>query len=173
MQHKQSRSGEYGKICSKKAQYTIRRNVCKKIKDYDNEVETIETLSVGPSVQISQKQKLSLLCTAPTDISTSGGDNPTQTRLKEYLKHSEGKSHARSFVGPWFHKYEWAEYSYQHDAMFCFACRHFASAAYDNADDAFIKSGFRRWKKAYGKDGSIARHLNSHCHKTSYITWAD
>ena len=114
---------------------------------------------MGPSVQTSQIQKSSLLCTAPTDISTSGGDNPTQPRLKEYLKHSEGKSHARSFVGAWFHKYEWAEYSYQHDAMFCFACRHFAPAAYDNADDAFIKSGFRRWKKAYGKDGSIARAL--------------
>ena len=43
--------------------------------------------------------------------------------------------------------------------MFCFAFRHFGPAAYGNADDAFIKSGFRRWKKAHKKGGSIARHL--------------
>ena len=57
--------------------------------------------------------------------------------------------------------------------MFCIGCRHFAPVTYGNADDAFIKSGFRRWKKAQRKDGSIERHLNSHCHKTSYIAWAD
>lgn len=142
-------------------------------KNYDNEVETTESSSGAPSVQTSQIQKSSLLCAAPTDISTSGGDKPTQPRLKEYPKHGEGKTHARSFVGAWFDKYEWAEYSQQRDAMFCFACRHFAPAAYGKSNDAFIKSGFRRWKKAHGKDGSIARHLNSHCHKTSYIAWTD
>ena len=78
----------------------------KKIKkDCDNEVETTEILSVGPSTT-SQIQKLSLLCTAPTGISTSRGDKPTQPHLKEYPKHSEGKPHARLFVSPWFHKYE-------------------------------------------------------------------
>ena len=144
-------------------------------KDCESEVDTTKASSVGagPSVQTSEIQSSSLLCTAPTDISTSGGDKPTQPRLKEYPKHSEGKSHARSFVGAWFDKYDWAEYSQQRDAMFCFACRHFAPATSGNADDAFTKSGFRRWKKAHGKDGSIARHLNSLCHKSSYIAWAD
>ena len=58
-------------------------------KDYDNEVETTETLSVGLSVQTTQIQKSSLICTAPTDISTSGCDKPTQPRLKVYPKHSK------------------------------------------------------------------------------------
>ena len=57
--------------------------------------------------------------------------------------------------------------------MLYFACRHFALAAYGNADDVFIKSGFKRWKKAHGKNGSNARYLNAYCHKTSYIAWAD
>ena len=135
----------------------------------DNEVKTTKTLSVGPSVQNSQIQKSSLLCTAPTDISTSRAYKPTQTRLKEYPKHSERKYHARSFVGAWFHKYKWAEYFQQRDAMLCFACRHFVPATYGNVEDAFIKCDFRRWKKALGKDGSIARHLNSHCQKTSSL----
>ncbi|XP_066974245.1 zinc finger MYM-type protein 1-like [Macrobrachium rosenbergii] len=57
--------------------------------------------------------------------------------------------------------------------MFCFACRHFAPPTYGNADEAFIKSGFRRWKKAHGKDGAIEKHISSQCHKTSCIAWAD
>ncbi|XP_066940930.1 zinc finger MYM-type protein 1-like [Macrobrachium rosenbergii] len=110
---------------------------------------------------------------APADISQSASENPIQVRLKEYPRHSEGKSHARSFVGAWFDKYEWAEYSKERDAMFCFACRHFAPPTYGNADEAFIKSGFRRWKKAHGKDGAIEKHISSQCHKTSCIAWAD
>lgn len=76
-------------------------------------------------------------------------------------------------MGAWFDKYEWAEYSKERDAMFCFACRHFAPPTYGNADEAFIKSGFRRWKKAHGKDGAIEKHISSQCHKTSCIAWAD
>ncbi|XP_066955205.1 uncharacterized protein [Macrobrachium rosenbergii] len=50
---------------------------------------------------------------------------------------------------------------------------HFAPPTYGNADEAFIKSGFRRWKKAHGKDGAIEKHISSQCHKTSCIAWAD
>src|SRR6218665_1421791 len=31
----------------------------------------------------------------------------------------------RAFVGDWFTKFPWIEYSSQLDASFCFACRHF------------------------------------------------
>ena len=57
--------------------------------------------------------------------------------------------------------------------MFCFACRHFALPAYGNADDAFIKTGFRRWKKVHEKDGVIQKHMNSQCHKSSCVAWSD
>lgn len=111
--------------------------------------------------------------TAPTDISESAGGKPVQPRLKEYPRHGEGKSRGRSFVGAWFDKYDWAEYSQERDAMFCFACRHFTPPAYGNAEDTFVKSGFRRWKKAHGKDGAIEKHRNSQFHKSSYIAWTN
>ena len=91
-----------------------------------NEVESSEAQNTRPNVQTSQIQNSSLPCTAPTDISTSSSEAPTQPRLKEYPKHSEGKTSSRSFVSAWFDKYEWAEYSRERDAMFCFPCRHFS-----------------------------------------------
>lgn len=141
----------------------------------DSNAEATTSAAASPSVHpphpsLKQKKKED---TAPTDISESAAGYPVQPRLKEYPKHSEGKSHARSFVGAWFDKYEWAEYSQERDAMFCYACRHFSPPAYGNADDAFVKSGFRRWKKAHGKDGAIEKHLNSQCHKSSCIAWVD
>ena len=149
--------------------------VKKLMKSDHAEVATGKAGTVGLYEGSSQSQpsKLTLSRSIPTDISTSGGDKSVQPRLKDYPKHSEGKPHARSFVGAWFDKYEWAEYSQQRDAMFCFACRHFAPPGYGNTDDAFTKSGFRRRKKALGKDGSIAKYLNSHCHKSSYIAWTN
>ena len=96
--------------------------------------------------------------TATTDISQSAGGISIQLRLHGYPKHSEGKIHARSFVSASFDKYQWAEYSQERDAMFCFACRRFALSAYGNADYAFIKNGFRLWKKAHGKDRVIQKH---------------
>ncbi|KAG7158465.1 hypothetical protein Hamer_G019481 [Homarus americanus] len=67
------------------------------------------------SVHSSQKQKNKEEGTAPTDISESAASNHVQPHLKEYPKHCEGKSHARSFVGAWFDQYEWAEYSQERD----------------------------------------------------------
>ena len=57
--------------------------------------------------------------------------------------------------------------------MFCFACRHFAPPAYGNVDDAFIKTRFRRWKKAHGKYRIIQKHMNSQCHKLFSVAWSD
>ena len=82
-------------------------------------------------------QKLRKNGTLPTDISQSAGGIPSQPCLHKYPKHSERKSHARSFVsdgltntnGPNIHK----------NVMFCFACRHFAPPAYGNVDNVSIK----------------------------------
>ena len=95
--------------------------------------------------QSSKKRKKN--GTAPADVSQWAGGNLIQPRLREYPMHGEGESHAQLFVSACFDKYQWVEYSQERDAMFCFTWRHFASSAYGNADDAFTKTGFRRWKK--------------------------
>ena len=98
-------------------------------------------------------KKLKKNDTAPVDISQSTCGKPIQPRLREYPNYSEGKSHVRSFVSSWFNKYQWAEYSQERDAMFCFACRHFAPPVYGNAGGAFTKTGFYQWKKHTQKMG--------------------
>ena len=65
------------------------------------------------------------------------------------------------------------EYSQDFDAVFCFPCRHFCPPGYGNAEEAFTKTGFRRWKKPHGKDGAITKHVNSQCHKMSIMSWND
>ena len=60
--------------------------------------------------------------------------------------------------------------------MLCFAFPVDISApppGYGNAEEAFTKTGFRRWKKAHGKDGAITKHVNSQCHKMSIMSWND
>ncbi|XP_066969249.1 uncharacterized protein [Macrobrachium rosenbergii] len=137
----------------------------------DSDAETTAKVTVHNALpsQIQKKKK----DIAPADISISATSKPVQPRLKEYPKHSEGNTTSRSFVSAWFDKYDWAEYSQERDAMLCFACRHFASPSYGNADDAMVKSGFRRWKKAQGKGGAITKHLSSYIHKSSYTAWID
>ena len=57
--------------------------------------------------------------------------------------------------------------------MLCFAFPVDISAppGYGNAEEALTKTGFRRWKKAHGKDGAITKHVNSQCHKMSIMSW--
>ena len=110
---------------------------------------------------------------SPNDISKRTGDNLARPLLKAYPKHMDGKSHGRSFVASWYERYSWMEYSQDFDAVFCFPCRHFCPPGYCNAEEAFTKTGFRRWKKAHGKDGAITKHVNSQCHKMSIMSWND
>jgi len=42
-----------------------------------------------------------------------------------------------------------------------------------NAEEAFTKTRFRRWKKAHGTYGAITKHVNSQCHKMSIMSWND
>ena len=94
--------------------------------------------------------------------------------LKEYPKHREGHSQPRSFVTDWYKKYDWAEYSQERDAMFCYSCRYFSLPGFNsNGEEAFTKTGFRRWKKSHGKDGAIPKHTASQCHKRSDMAWKD
>ena len=110
---------------------------------------------------------------SPNDISQWTGDKLARPLLKAYPKHKDGKSYSRSFVASWYERYSWMEYSQDFDPVFCFPCRHFCPPGYGNAEEAFTKTGFRRWRKAHGKDGAITKHVNSQCHKMSIMSWTD
>ena len=63
---------------------------------------------------------------------------------------------------------------HKRDAVFWYSCRYFSLSGFDsNGEEAFTKTGFRRWKKAHGKDGAIPKHTASQCHKRSDIAWKD
>ena len=110
---------------------------------------------------------------SPNDISQRTGDELARPLLKAYPKHMDRKSHSRSFVASWYERYCRIEYSQDFDALFCFPCRHFCPPGDGNAEEAFTKTAFRRWKKAHGKDGAITKHINSQCHKMSIVSWND
>jgi len=60
------------------------------------------------------------------------------------------------------------EYSIERDAVFCFSCRFFSPGT----DSTLISSGFRDWKHATGKSGTLTCH-DSKCttHKESMLAW--
>lgn len=55
----------------------------------------------------------------------------------------------RCFQIVWFMKWEWLEYSVSQDSAFCLWCYLFGDKKFVN--EAFIKRGFRNWKKATEK----------------------
>lgn len=94
---------------------------------------------------------------------------PTQPHLNKYPSMKSGKQN-RSFNEDWFNKFPWIEYSIQHDAIFCFPCRHFHSpSAY--ADNLFTLRGFRNWKSALGKCGKVVKHAESGSHTDAMVQW--
>ncbi|XP_051211106.1 uncharacterized protein [Lolium perenne] len=63
---------------------------------------------------------------------------------------------SRHFSCVWFEHYKWLEYSIEKDAVFCFVCYLFkgrSNGARAPGGDAFVKGGFRDWRRpnAYKK----------------------
>ena len=69
-------------------------------------------------------------------------------------------AHSRSFQLNWYTLFPWIEYSMERDAVFCFPCRFFGVSP----DKTFTCSGFRDWKHARGKEGTLTFH-DSMCSK--------
>lgn len=72
-----------------------------------------------------------------------------------------------------YYAYPWVEYSVVNDAIFCFACRHFASKYARPGEQlnnrAFIEKGFRKWKDA----GALLRqHAESERHLSAVNSWS-
>ena len=63
----------------------------------------------------------------------------------------------------WLVNQPWLKYSVEKDCVLCSACMCFSDAT----ESIFVKTGFRNWKKALGKDGSFEQHKNSTVHQNA------
>ncbi|CAI6358861.1 unnamed protein product [Macrosiphum euphorbiae] len=78
---------------------------------------------------------------------------PSRPVLKSYPK-TKYKHQNRSFNAAYYNSFVWLEYSIANDALFCFACRNFATSSNKNNEDIFTKAGFKHWKKLSGSRGA-------------------
>ena len=97
------------------------------------------------------------------DISVTKDSSPVQPRNIKFPLQLIGKQY-RAFTVSLNDKYPWIEYSQSKDAIFWYYCRHFAK---DRKEPAFIREGFRNWKKCYGTkrgDNKLLQHNASFQH---------
>lgn len=104
----------------------------------------------------------------PSDLSQDKMGKPVQPRLC-FPTRSFG-SCTRAFQASWYSEHSWMEYSQERDAAFCFCCRFFNATGIP-VEPAFTKIGFRDWKHACGRKGSLALHVASHAHKAAMLNW--
>jgi len=105
----------------------------------------------------------------PTDISKDKTCGPAQPILKQFRMTQFGSGKKRKFRGfnpNWYKQFPWLEYSVVTDAAYCYCCRHFLRAANRGSVKAFVADGFRNWKRATGKDGSLTTHTTMQVHHT-------
>jgi len=93
---------------------------------------------------------------------------PVRDFLDSYPKSGLGKKHQRSFQSKWFEGRKWLEYSKDYDAAFCFPCRVFGTAIYD---ETFQKTGFRQWHRALETNRGFAKHAMSQQHEINMNSW--
>ncbi|KAL4089356.1 hypothetical protein QTP88_024403 [Uroleucon formosanum] len=123
--------------------------------------------SVDSAEEESGREKLIVsTCIDSSDVKTLKLDlgvldsGPKQPILKNYPKTLFGKQN-RSFSDGYFNQYSWLEYSIKIDAVFCFCCRIFNTNNICIADNTFIKTGFRNWKKLSGNGSKLMSHEKS------------
>ena len=106
------------------------------------------------SVSMDSSDSGSDLCRrVPLDIAKDKTEAPTQPFI-DFPARSYGTSGTRVFQLSWYSMFPWLEYSVEWDAVFCFPCRFFGFGA----DKALTCTGFRDWKHAKGKYGTLSYH---------------
>jgi len=93
-------------------------------------------------------------------------DGPKQPHLTLFPKTMFGKQN-RSFSINYYDNYPWVEYSVQHDAVFCFACRHFHTDR-RFVEELFISKGLKDWKKLAEK---LSKHSGAQSHISHMQKW--
>ena len=108
----------------------------------------------------------------PDDIAGSPLQAPVQpSNIVFPVTSFSGKG--RSFNPAWFSSYKWMEYSVKCDACFCYPCRLFGSGGgpASRPVQVFTVTGFKSWKHATGKHGSLAVHDACSSHRQAVIAW--
>ena len=106
------------------------------------------------------------IATSSNDIANTRDCGPVRPMLKQFPKRMIGGK-LRGFSSQWYAPYPFVEYSVQMDAVFCYACRLFPPPLV-HAEEVFIKTGFRNWKKIGEK---LQKHAQSEFHKHSIALW--
>ena len=109
----------------------------------------------------------------PDDIAVSPEQVPVQPgNIVFPVTYFSGKG--RSFNPAWFRLYRWLEYSVKLDACFCYPCRLFGSNGGGSSSrpvQVFTMTGFKNWKHATGKSGSLAVHDACSSHRQAVVAW--
>ncbi len=106
----------------------------------------------------------------PDDIAASAEQTPIQPRnISPPVTYFSGKK--RSFNPSWFASYKWLEYSVKANACFCYPCRIFGGGSNSRAVDVFTVTGFKNWKHATGKRGSLLLHDTCSSHRQAIVAW--
>ena len=105
----------------------------------------------------------------PLDIAKDKTESPIQPFM-EFPARTYGAGGTRAFQLNWYSMFPWIEYSVERDAVFCFPCRFFGFGA----DKALTCTGFRDWKHAKGKYGTLTYH-DQKCvkHKEAMLSWKE
>lgn len=100
---------------------------------------------------------------SPKDISSDFSEGACQPVFQSYKRASKDNGKSYSFQSSW---YAWIEYSVEHNAIFCFCCRHFSI---DHGH--FTVSGYNNFQYATGKKGGLEVHAKSQRHIYSAQAW--
>lgn len=73
----------------------------------------------------------------------------------------------RSFHPNWCQTYNWIEYSYSRDAIFCNECRNYAAKKNVARDQTFTHRGYRNWSDACSKNRGLEKHTTSTTHRNA------
>ena len=109
----------------------------------------------------------------PDDIAVSPQHSPVQL-VSIVFPVSSFSGKERSFNPAWFRSYKWLEYSVKCNACFCYPCRLFGSSGGGSSSrpvQVFTMTGFRDWKHATGKKGSLAVHDTCSSHRQAVVAW--
>ncbi|KAI6659448.1 Zinc finger MYM-type protein 1-like [Oopsacas minuta] len=97
----------------------------------------------------------------PLDIAQGPNDKPVQpSRHTCRFPSTSVGTKKRQFNPEWFVTFSWFEYSVERDAGFLYQCCIF-NAVSGRTEDAFKSVGFKDWKHATGRDGTLHFHGNA------------